>query len=309
MASESIAKEPISPRVIDSHLHVWSEASQKPHPSAPLPSALGESIASIDSLVREMDKTGIDGALIVQPSNYRWNHQYVLSAVKRFPSRFRVMVLANPNLKSKEATTYIKRLASERGVVGVRFNPYLWPKDSTIDSPTGLAMFIEAGRLRLPVGIMAFKGLVPLLPQIEKLASASPQTRIIIDHFGFPRSDPAASPNGQLFDTDAWNALLTLGTKLPQVFVKVSALFRVSSTGGKTYSDLKSRFKELVAAYGTDRIMYGSDFPYVQLHEGNYAHSFQVVSQWAHELVPGGGEAKIMGLNAARLFRFPRRAA
>jgi hypothetical protein len=66
----------------------------------------------------------------------------------------------------------------------------------------------------VPVGVMTFKGLLLHVNDIRALAADSPDTKIIMDHFGFCKaSDP---------DSEEWQALLSLAA-LPQVYVKVRA--------------------------------------------------------------------------------------
>jgi Amidohydrolase len=66
----------------------------------------------------------------------------------------------------------------------------------------------------VPVGFMTFKGLLLHISDIRALAADVPDTKVIIDHFGFCKaSDP---------DSEEWRALLSLAA-LPQVYVKVRA--------------------------------------------------------------------------------------
>jgi predicted TIM-barrel fold metal-dependent hydrolase len=71
----------------------------------------------------------------------------------------------------------------------------------------------RAGELQAPVGIMTFKGILNHIDDIKALATDFPDTKIIMDHFGFCKaSDPAS---------EEWKALMSLA-EFPQVYVKVS---------------------------------------------------------------------------------------
>ena len=111
------------------------------------------------------------------------------------------MVEYTTRLAPAEAVKSLRDLAAQ-GFVGVRFNPYLWPHEMC--DAVGSAIFQECGALGLPVGVMAFNGLLPLAPSLKKLMQLSPATTVVLDHFGFPRSDPASPPDGQPFDEEAW---------------------------------------------------------------------------------------------------------
>ncbi|KAK9820308.1 hypothetical protein WJX72_008774 [[Myrmecia] bisecta] len=83
----------------------------------------------------------------------------------------------------------------------------------------GRAMYAKAGELGVPVGHMPFKGLLKHIHDIEVLCQDYPATHVVIDHFGFCRCDN--------LDSQEWQRLLGLA-RYPQVYVKASALFRVS---------------------------------------------------------------------------------
>jgi predicted TIM-barrel fold metal-dependent hydrolase len=71
----------------------------------------------------------------------------------------------------------------------------------------------RAGELGIPVGHMPFKGLLLHILDIWALARDFPDTKVIIDHFGFCKADHP--------DSEEWRELLALA-ELPQVYVKVS---------------------------------------------------------------------------------------
>ena len=89
-----------------------------------------------------------------------------------------------------------------------------------------------------------------------------------------------------------------------QVHVKLSALFRLSRRGGAHgYDDMPPFFDALLQAYGADRLLWGSDFPFVQLQEGGYAAALSAIVEWCRGLQPSQAAA-VCGGTAERLFRF-----
>jgi len=81
-----------SVKTIDSHLHVWADTKE----SAMFPYALDKDPpdslkdrASTSALLDQMNKAGVDGALIVQPINHQYDHSYVTQALKDHPSKFK----------------------------------------------------------------------------------------------------------------------------------------------------------------------------------------------------------------------------
>lgn len=238
-----------------------------------------------------MQTAGVDGALIVQPINHKYDHTYVSDAIKRHPTKFKGMMLHDPSLSSQMAVDRLEQLVL-KGSVGVRFNPYLWPEGTPMSSPDGLAVYKRCGELNVPVGIMCFKGLDLHYDDILQLIEKSPETVCILDHMGFC----ALTEKGD----NQFEQLLSLA-KYPNVLVKISALFR--NTGDDDsfpYSKLKSRrFHPLLERFGADRLMMGTDFPFVIETEGGYRGAVEIVKSWIQKDTERDA---ILGGNAERVF-------
>jgi predicted TIM-barrel fold metal-dependent hydrolase len=132
-------------------------------------------------------------------------------------------------------------------------------------------MYAAAGELGLPVCFMPFKGLLKHIDEIEALARAYPRTASVIDHFGFAKcgggggGDANSSSGGggsSGLGSDEWRRLLALGRAHPQTYVKASAWFRVDS-GGWPYAGAAAELRALVDAYGPERVVFGTDWPWV----------------------------------------------
>jgi predicted TIM-barrel fold metal-dependent hydrolase len=285
--------------VIDSHLHVWASSKEA---SSGFPYAEGkdppESLrdsASISALLEKMNENNVAGALIVQPINHKFDHSYVESAIKEHPERFKGMMLHDPSLSPDDAVSQLEDLAL-KGFVGVRFNPYLWPKDGdgwekmSRLGGGGLAVYRRCAELRMPVGVMCFQGLNLHYDDIVELLKASPETSLILDHFGFT----SFTPEGE----DSFQQLLKLA-EYPQVVVKISALFRLNDIA--PYTGVKEeRFEPLLKAFGADRLMFGSDFPFVLEQEPErYGGMVKLVSSWMDDEAV---RSTVMGGTAERCF-------
>lgn len=278
-------------KVIDSHLHVWSDSKQSASfPYFQDPPQTLQDRASTDCLLSVMKSSGVDGALIVQPINHKFDHSYVVSALKSHPTKFKGMLLHDPELEASQAVSRLEQLALQ-GFVGVRYNPYLWPKrgDSqweTMCDAAGMAVYKRCGELRMPVGIMCFQGLSLHYEDVQKFAQESPKTPLILDHFAF------TSVKGE----SSFKQLLAL-SKFPSIHVKISALFRLDDAS--PYDIVyEKRFLPLLEAYGADRLLYGSDFPFVLEQPESYDMK-ALVSSWCKD---ESTRAAIMGGTAEKLF-------
>merc|ERR1739844_412917 len=113
---------------------------------------------------------------------------------------------------------------------------------------------------------MCFTGIKSYTSALQKWALKYSNTKIVVDHIGFFRQ-PAI---GAILDTtekshndeENWEALLSL-SELPNVYVKISALFRLSGEPFPHHDLREKRVKQLVDKFGPDRLMWGSDWPYV----------------------------------------------
>ena len=281
-----------TPKVIDSHLHVWANTSEAangfPYIQDP-PDPLKDK-ASTAELIKQMDENGVNGALIVQPINHKFDHSYVIEAMKSHPDRFKGMLLHDPSLDEQAAVARLEELALQ-GFVGVRFNPYLWPKAGETEwepmsKGAGLAVYKRCAQLKMPVGVMCFQGLQLHYDDILQLIAKSPDTVLVLDHFGFTSIE----------NQDVFEKLLGLA-QYPNVYVKISALFRLGDAS--PFDRVKEkRFLPLLASFGADRLCYGSDFPFVLEQPEGYG-MVKVVSGWIED---EKDRAAILGGTSERLF-------
>lgn len=283
-----------STKVIDSHLHVWAspeEAADKfPYFAGQEPTLPGH----VDFLLECMAEAGVDGALIVQPINHKFDHSYVTSVLKKYPTKFVGCCLANP-AEDGSGLKQLEHLILKDGYRAVRLNPYLWPSGQQMTNEIGKAMFSKAGELGVPVGFMCMKGLNLHLSEIEKLCTEFPSTAVMLDHVAFCK--PPTNDEESL----AFSELLKL-SRFPQVHVKFSALFRVSRKPFP-YEDLSEVLSQVVSSFGANRVMWGSDFPFI-VAECGYKDTKEAVSAIANRVPLSLSELEwIMGRTVMQLFR------
>ncbi|GAY44161.1 Amidohydro-rel domain-containing protein [Citrus sinensis] len=302
MATTSTSEADIKPtpskvKIIDSHLHVWAspeEAADKfPYFPGQEPTLPGH----VDFLLQCMEEASVDGALIVQPINHKFDHSLVTSVLKKYPSKFVGCCLANP-AEDVIGIKQLEQLILKDGFRAVRFNPYLWPSGQQMTNEVGKAMFSKAGELGVPVGFMCMKGLNLHISEIEELCTEFPSTTVLLDHLAFCK--PPSNDEESL----AFSNLLKL-SRFPQVYVKFSALFRVSRMPFP-YQDLSSPLSQVVSSFGANRVMWGSDFPYV-VPECGYKGGREAASLIANEVPLSPSELEwIMGGTIMQLFQDQR---
>ncbi|PON91851.1 Amidohydrolase-related [Trema orientale] len=132
---------------------------------------------------------------------------------------------------------------------------------------------------------------------------------VLKDGYRAVRFNPELWPSGQKMTSEIGKALFSkagelgipVGFLCTKVYVKFSALFRVSRKP-YPYKDLGGPLSQLVSAFGANRLMWGTDFPYV-VAESGYKRAKEAVTLIG-KLVPLSASELdlIMGKTVMELF-------
>jgi L-fuconolactonase len=271
--------------IIDSQVHVW--------PPDRTDRRLGEGVGDrkpygYEQLVADMDRAGVDRAILVPPSFDHDRNDYALEAVRMHPDRFAIMGRVPLRAGGDDS---LEGWRAQPGMLGVRLTFHRdadrpWLTDGTADW-----FWPQAERHDIPVMVHAPERLA----EIDKIAARHPGLRIIVDHMGFARAtmDDAAAPA-----VERMNAL----ARHPNVFVKVSALPCFSSKP-YPFKNLREPLRRVIEAFGSRRAFWGSDITRVPA-----ACSYrQVVTHFTEELdfLSPADLQWIMGRGLAECLRWP----
>lgn len=224
-------------RIADAQIHLFSPDSQE------YAAAVHQVILTPEQVIAEMDEAGVERAYLV-PAGGSVANDTCLSAARRWPERFRVM--GRISLNKPEGRAMMKDWAGQ-GFAGVRlaFPPLSrsnWLKDGTADW-----FWPEAERNRIALMIWA----PGQLDEIGRLAVRHPGIRFIVDHFGLYVEDKDAAVAPVVAN------LLPLA-RHANVAVKASAL-PAHSTAPWPYRNLHPYIRQVVDAFGSERVMWGTD--------------------------------------------------
>jgi predicted TIM-barrel fold metal-dependent hydrolase len=232
--------------VVDGHLHVWSTDTAR-YPIAPgsrfAPTVRGEA-----AYLRElMEASGVDRAVIVQPSCYGEDHRCVRDALRDHPGVFAAACLVDPL-----APDAPDRLAARHaeGFRGLRLNPSTGD-GAWLDDPRTAPLWDRAAERRT---IISFLILPHQLSRAAATIARYPQVPVIIDHLGRPRAG-TGEPAQVYADT------LTLAG-YPNVYLKISGL-PVSSQQDYPYRDVWPFVQLALEHFGRQRCMWATDFPWI----------------------------------------------
>ncbi|XP_072147995.1 uncharacterized protein [Setaria viridis] len=158
----------------------------------------------------------------------------------------------------------------------------------------GRSLFANAGELGVPVGIMVMKGIILYIQEIDELCRDIPETTVILDHMAFckpPTSMWSWKKTVFIVQMSLFQYQLTLapsdfvvrdpGAVTLFFYVKYSALFRISSEA-YPYEDTAQLLSRVISNYGANRIMWGSDYPFIM-----NIYTYETCSCWrsSHQLL------------------------
>jgi predicted TIM-barrel fold metal-dependent hydrolase len=224
---------------IDAHAHVFHRDLQM----APDRRYAPDYDAPLDAYLTELDHSGIDHGVLVQPSFLGTDNSYLVDCLARAEGRLRGIAVLDPATPTGEL-----RALNRAGVVGIRLNLVDHPLPELDDSAwqrfladiAGLGWQVELQRRAADLPALASH----LLDH---------DLNVVLDHFALP--DPARG----LADP-AFIEVLKLGAS-GRVWVKLSGAYR-NGRHGRAFA--RRAYPRLRNAFGPGRLMWGSDWPHTQ---------------------------------------------
>ena len=235
---------------IDTHLHIWREPAEYPWLSdalAPVNRPIGVAEAREASAL-----FGCEQAVLVQAADTDADTDYLLSLADEHD--WILGVVGWVPLTDPQAAGERLEVLADRPLVGIRALIHDQPDERLLDRP----------EVRETLGLIAESGLAFEVPDAfpYQLAAASrvaedmPDLCMVLDHLGKP-------PVGDLRE---WAAQVRDFGSHDNTHVKLSGLHH----GGAVlpFTHALEAFSVVVEAFGTARIMLGSDFPMPLLGDG-----------------------------------------
>jgi predicted TIM-barrel fold metal-dependent hydrolase len=273
-----IAGQPI----IDCHAHIIDPA-RFPFDNGPGYRPLDHEVGPREAYSALLDRHGVRHALLVQPSCYGFDNSAMLDAVANEPGKYRAIAMVDPNVSER---TLLDLAAG--GVVGVRFN--LVSYDRAALSRPGAVRFLE--RLK------AFSWFAEVLaydeqwPEIANTLLRS-GVSVLIDHFGIRNVTGGT-------DQPGFQAVLALGREGLAV-VKLTTPFVFSNTL-KSHHELDPIVAALVDAFGIERCIWGSDWPFLDVQDPpDYSETAMLLPGWLQD---PADRKQVLWRNPIRLFGF-----
>lgn len=254
---------PTDTLVIDAHCHLgWFRNFHIPEPDA-------------DSIVAVFDRLGIDAGVFAAhagiSSDFRYGNDEVLAAVERHPGRVYGYCCINPNYPD-EVSPELERCFANPGFRGIKLHPELHD-DYPLDGPGYAPVWTYADQRRLPVLVHSYFG-GDSLETFAGIAEQYQGAQLLLGHGGLDLGVPQ---------------VIRLVHRFPNVFLDL--------TGPASWNGL---VEFLAAEVGADRLIFGSDIPFV--------NAAQQLGGCAYARISTSERRKVLGANAAALFEIDIRA-
>ena len=240
--------------MIDAHQHFWQ------YDSAEYP-WIDESMSSIRrdflpaDLRGEMDRAGVLGCIAVQARQTLDETRWLLDLAR--DQSWIQGVVGWIDLQ-QDVDAQLAAFADDGRLVGVRHIVQSEP-DGFLARPAFLAGISRLERAGLAYDILVY---ARQLPQAVAFARRFPRQRFVLDHLG--------KPDIRTGEFDVWQRSLRDLAALPHVCCKLSGLVTEADWREWTPAQLRPYLDAALDAFGSDRIMIGSDWP-VCLVAASYA--------------------------------------
>ncbi|MDR5857082.1 amidohydrolase family protein [Caballeronia sp. LZ062] len=275
---------------IDAHQHYWDPARGDYGWLTPELRPLYRAFGPHD-LAPLREATGVSRTVVVQAAPTVDETRYLLALARDDPSI--AGVVGWVPLDSDDAPEIIDEFAREPKFKGVRPMLQDLPDDTWIAHAPRDAAIQRLIDLDLAFDALIFARHVPSLIEF---ARRYPKLRIVVDHGAKPPIRDGIDAGWQ-----PWAEGIAQLAALPQrLHCKLSGL-ATEAVPGWTDATLQPYVAHLIEQFGAERLMWGSDWPVLNIKGGYTEWHAAAVRLTAH--LENGGQAAIFGANARAFYR------
>lgn len=267
---------------IDSHQHFWKYDPVRYD-------WIDESMSKIrrnflpQDLLPELQTNDISGSIAVQAQETIQETEFLLEMSHQNP--WIKGVVGWVDLESKEIEKDLEKWQEKKALVGFRKVLQGLPPEAMENPP-----FVKGISLLEKFGFTYDILIYPQhLDHALKLAKKFPNQKFVIDHL--------AKPNIKKADFGPWAGKMIALGMLENVYCKVSGMVTEADWQFWKPSDFHPYLEKVTEAFGTDRLMYGSDWP-VCLVAASYTEVHDI-AQVFFSSFSESEKSKVFGKNAA----------
>jgi L-fuconolactonase len=277
--------------IVDTHVHLWHpEQLRYPWLTEVLVLNRPYLLKDYNAASGELD---IESIVFVQcdthPDDGLKETAWVTSLATTVEPRIQGIVAWAPLEEGEQVAPFVEKLAENPLVKGIRRLIQSESVDFCIQ-PDFVSGVKTLSRYGLSFDICIFH---PQLANAIRLVEQCPHVQFILDHIGKP------DIKNQHFDP--WKQEIQTLAGFPNVHCKISGLVTEANLEAWTPDDLQPYIEHVIACFGFDRVIYGSDWP-VSTQASDYPRWVQTL----REAVSGCSSEELGNLfrnNAIRFYR------
>ncbi len=237
-------------KYIDSHVHCWQLSRGDYAWLTPDLKTLYRDFMPND-IEAQISACHIDEVILVQAAPTLAETHFLLSLAEQHP--FIIGVVGWVDLQSTAASSQINQFATHPKFLGIRPMIQDIPELDWMLRPE-----LAAGLETLQKINLTFDALIkpPHLPYFIQFLDRYPNLKIVIDH--------AAKPNIKENQFQPWADFIKKIAEHPRVYCKLSGLL-TECAEDQTWQDVLPYVDHLFLTFGEKRILWGSDFPVINL--------------------------------------------
>lgn len=264
---------------IDTHTHTWGHNTDElPWKASVLPPEW-DGPYTHQALIDDMDALGIDKSVIVTTPAYGRGiraNEYTMRSIEAHPDQLFGVGLMDFFDDETTLRNRVRQVVGHDRMLGIRMHSIFeyaeipqtvnrdadWIADDQLDPVWDELENQDAALFIFPKAEQ--------IAMIAELVKDHPNVPVVIDHMGWP--DETTAPNEA-----PWTDFRQL-SNANNTYVKVSSLPRSAATPWP-YEDLHGYVRNLVEWFGPERLMLGSDYPWMS----SWADYEECLS-WIHEV-------------------------
>ena len=270
---------------LDSHQHFWLFDPVRDAWIDDGMKAIQKDFLPMD-LKKELEKKEIQGSIAVQADQSEMETTFLLQLAG--DNSWIKGVVGWVDLASTHLEQRLEAFQEEKKLVGFRKILQSLPPSSMEESAfmNGIGLLSKYG---FTYDILIFPH---HLENAFKLVKKFPDMHFVVDHLG--------KPDIRSGEFDFWSRGIHKLASLPNVFCKVSGMVTEADWKKWDNNDFKPYLSHITECFGTERLMYGSDWP-VCLLAGSYAQVYDLTFEF-YKGFSSGEKDGIFGKNACRFY-------
>jgi L-fuconolactonase len=270
---------------IDAHHHLWTLARGDYGWLTPALAPIYRDFRLPD-LAPHLSAAGIAGTILVQAAPTEAETMFLLGVAES--TELVRGVVGWTDFDAADGVARIDALAARTLLVGLRPMVQDIGDDDWLLGPALAPQLAAMARNRLVFDALV---LPRHLPRLLRLIGRHPDLTFVLDHCGKPRL-----ATGEIA---TWQRDIALLAEHPNIVCKLSGLVTEAAPDWQI-ADLRQATDHVLACFGPRRLLWGSDWPVVNL-AGGYARWFAAAEALLADL-SADEKADIFGRNAARIY-------